>query len=44
MNMGMEEFLNWAILALVAGVLAEVEQLKKEIRRLKDELSQKNAS
>lgn len=42
--MSTEEILNWVILAFVAGVLAEVEQLKKEIRRLKDELNQKNAS
>lgn len=44
MNIGTEEILNWLILVFVAGVLAEVEQLKKEIRRLKDELNQKNAS
>ena len=39
MNMSTEEILNWVILCFVAGLLAEVKQLKKEIRRLKDELS-----
>lgn len=42
--MSTEEILNWVILAFVAGVLAEVKKLKAEIGRLKDELSQKNAS
>lgn len=44
MNMSMEEVLNWIILIFVVGLGVEVKKLKAEIRRLKDELSQKNVS
>ena len=42
--MDMNGFLNWMILAFVLGIGAEIKKLKAEIRNLKDELSQKNAS
>lgn len=42
--MSMEEVLNWIILIFVVGLGVEVKKLKAEIRRLKDELSQKNVS
>ena len=40
----MNTVLNWMILAFVVGVGAEIKKLKKEIRDLKDELGQNNAS
>ena len=42
--MGMDVVLDWIILALVAGLGVEIKRLKTEIRNLKDELSQNNAS
>ena len=36
--------LDWFILALVAGLGVEIKRLRTEIRNLKDELSQNNAS
>ena len=42
--MGMNEVLDWIILAFVVGLGLEIKRLKTEIGRLKDELSQNNAS
>ena len=42
--MEMNMVLNWMILVFVVGVGAEIKKLKKEIRNLKDELSQNNSS
>ncbi len=42
--MDMNMVLNWMILAFVVGVGAEIKKLKTEIRNLKDELGQNNAS
>lgn len=41
--MGMNEVLNWIILALVAGLGVEIKRLKAEIGRLKDDLNQEKA-
>ena len=42
--MDMNTVLNWIILIFVVGVGAEIKKLKTEIRNLKDDLSQNNAS
>ena len=42
--MEMNMVLNWMILVFVVGVGAEIKKLKTEIRNLKDELGQNNAS
>ena len=42
--MDMNMVLNWIILVFVVGVGAEIKKLKTEIRNLKDDLSQNNAS
>ena len=42
--MGMDTVLDWIILCFVVGLGAEIKKLKAEIGRLKDDLSQKNAS
>lgn len=42
--MEMNMVLNWMILVFVVGVGAEIKKLKKEVRNLKDELGQNNAS
>ena len=42
--MDMNTVFNWIILVFVIGVGAEIKKLKKEVRNLKDELSQNNAS
>lgn len=41
--MGMNEVLNWIILALVVGLGVEIKRLKAEIGRLKDDLNQEKA-
>ncbi|MDE2735232.1 MAG: hypothetical protein OXI72_12620, partial [Gemmatimonadota bacterium] len=42
-HMGMNEVLNWIILALVVGLGVEIKRLKAEIGRLKDGLNQEKA-
>ena len=42
--MDMNTVFNWIILIFVIGVGAEIKKLKTEIRNLKDELGQNNAS
>ena len=42
--MSMDVVLDWMILCFVVGLAGEIKKLKAEIGRLKDDLSQKNAS
>ena len=42
--MGIDVVLDWIILFFVVGLGAEIKKLKAKIERLKDDLSQKNAS